>query len=214
MTLGLLIFTRHPEPGRSKTRLIPALGATGAAQLHQTMAEHTLHQARTFAQAIPEPLEIMVWFTGGDLALMQTWLGTGINYQTQPEGDLGARLLYALGHHFQTTDHPAFVIGTDCPELTVPILTQAQAALTNHDLVIGPAQDGGYYLIGLKKLIPELFQNMAWGSDQVLRKSLTIAQDLGLSTALLPELTDIDRPADLRHLHQARFGDWLPPQSV
>ncbi|MDS3861520.1 TIGR04282 family arsenosugar biosynthesis glycosyltransferase [Thermosynechococcaceae cyanobacterium BACA0444] len=212
MTLGLLIFTRYPEPGRSKTRLIPALGATGAAQFHQKMAEHTLHQARTFAQAI-KSRQITVWFTGGNVKLMQAWLGTGINYQIQPEGDLGARLLYALGHHFQTTDHPALVIGTDCPELTVPILTQAQEALTNHDLVIGPAQDGGYYLIGLKKVIPELFQTMAWGSDQVFRKSFAIAQDLGLSTALLPELTDIDRPDDLPQLDLAGFGHWLKESS-
>lgn len=200
MTAGLLVFTRYPEPGQSKTRLIPALGAMGAAQLHQKMAEHTLHQAKMFAQEISVPLELTVWFTGGDVALMQAWLGAGINYEVQPSGDLGDRLLHALAHHFRVNSQPALVIGTDCPDLRTPILHQALAALSNHDLVLGPAQDGGYYLIGLKNVIPDLFQNMAWGSDQVLSTSLAIAQRLGLSTACLPQFPDIDRPEDLRHL--------------
>lgn len=207
MSLGLLIFTRYPEPGRSKTRLIPALGASGAAKLHQKMATHTLHQARTFAQNLSDPLDITVWFSGGNVALMQAWLGTGINYQPQPDGDLGDRLLSALESHFQHSQHPALVIGTDCPDLTAPILAQALVAFTDHDLVFGPAADGGYYLIGMKTVIPQLFQNMAWSSDQVLSTSLAMAQDLELSTALLPQLTDIDRPEDLRHLPQAWFDE-------
>lgn len=210
MTIGLLIFTRYPEPGRSKTRLIPFLGAEGAAQLHRQMAAHTLHQARSLTEEISEPLEITVWFTGGDFALMKTWLGSGITYQMQPAGDLGHRLLSALEHHFQHNAHPALVIGSDCPALTVPILIQALDALADHDLVLGPAEDGGYYLIGMKEVIPRLFANISWSSEQVLGESLAIAQQLGLSTALLPQLTDIDRPADLHRLPQAGFGAWRP----
>jgi hypothetical protein len=183
---------------------------TGATQLHAKMAEHTLHQAKTLGQHLDQGLEITVWFQGGNRALMQAWLGTELNYQEQPSGDLGARLIQALEHHFTTKIAPVLVVGTDCPSLTPALLTQAYHLLATHDLVIGPAVDGGYYLIGLKKSIPALFTGVSWSSDQVLAQTLAIAQKLKLTTALLPPLTDIDRPEDLPLLAQAGFGDWLP----
>jgi len=211
--LGLIIFTRYPEPGQAKTRLIPALGITQATQLHQRMAEHTLHQAQTLAQHLDQGLEITVWFRGGNAGLMRAWLGAELNYQSQPDGDLGLRLVHALTNHFdRNVDHnpaPVLIIGTDCPSLTPALLAQAYCLLENHDLVIGPAMDGGYYLISMKKLIPELFENIPWSSDQVLVQTLGIAERLLLTTVLLPPQTDIDRPEDLPFLAQAGFSDWL-----
>jgi hypothetical protein len=89
------------------------------------------------------------------------------------------------------------IIGTDCPDLTIEILTQAFEALKQHDLVLGPAADGGYYLIGLRRLLPELFVEVSWGTSQVRQQTVEIAQSLDLAIAFLPLLNDIDRPEDL-----------------
>ena len=89
------------------------------------------------------------------------------------------------------------LIGSDCPEITAPVLSSAFSLLTAHDLVLGPARDGGYYLIGLTAPYPELFQDMPWGTDAVLAQTQIRAARLGLRTALLEPLTDIDRPEDL-----------------
>jgi uncharacterized protein len=94
----------------------------------------------------------------------------------------------------------AVIIGTDCPGLDTRLLAQTFEALQTSDLVLGPALDGGYYLIGLRRVIPDLFENIAWSTDRVLSQTLGIAQGLNLSIHLLPELPDIDRPEDLKFL--------------
>ena len=92
------------------------------------------------------------------------------------------------------------IIGTDCPGLTADIMLEAFAKLTESDVIIGPATDGGYYLIAIKKNIPELFQGIYWGTSEVLSKTVAIAQNLNLAIDYLPELSDIDRPEDLEKL--------------
>ena len=96
------------------------------------------------------------------------------------------------------------IIGTDCPDLDRGIILEAFEKLLDHDLVFGPAKDGGYYLIGLRRVFPELFRSIPWGTDQVLETTRAISRKLGLSIAYLPELADIDRPSDLPHW-QNRF---------
>ncbi len=194
----LIIFTRYPQPGKVKTRLIPALGAAGAAALHQRMAEHTLAQARALRQT--RGLSIEVWFTGSStLAQMQEWLGTDVEYCVQPEGDLGDRMVSAFKSVFSKGYTSALVVGTDCPDLNTALLAQGFSALAHHELVLGPAIDGGYYLIGLRRLVPELFVDIAWSTGEVLEKTVAIAQRLNLTPFLLPYLTDIDIPQDLEH---------------
>jgi rSAM/selenodomain-associated transferase 1 len=202
----LIIFSRYPEPGQTKTRLIPALGARGAAQLHQQMAELMIQTARSLSLTVS--LDIQVWFTGGTLAQMQTWLGSHLTYFTQQGATLGDRLQAALAQVFGDQEKTTtglcpsvVIIGTDCPHITPEILQTAFACLqASRDVVLGPAADGGYYLIGLKQFIPELFCGISWSSDRVLQQTLTIAQDLQLTVAQLPILTDIDRPEDLASL--------------
>jgi uncharacterized protein len=191
----LIIFTRYPEAGKVKTRLIPALGAAGAAKLHQQMAENTLIQARLVPQ-----IAIEVWFVGGNTALMQDWLGADLIFQAQPEGDLGDRMCRAFESVFSRGYTKAAIVGTDCPALTQTILEQSFSDLEQHILSIGPATDGGYYLIGLQHSIPELFANITWSTSSVLTQTLTIAAALKLTPSLLPYLHDIDLPADLKHL--------------
>jgi uncharacterized protein len=196
MTNRLIIFTRYPEVGKAKTRLIPALGAEGAAALHRQMAEHTIAQAQQFQ--MQRPSEVEVRFTGGDRGLMQHWLGADVMVTGQGDGDLGDRMARSFQSAFAAGVHRAAIIGSDCPDLDTAILAQAFDALTLADLVLGPAADGGYYLIGLRRPIPELFLGIAWSTAQVQQQTIAIAHRLNLAIALLPVLSDIDTPDDLQ----------------
>ncbi|MGG6241211.1 TIGR04282 family arsenosugar biosynthesis glycosyltransferase [Nodosilinea sp. AN01ver1] len=192
---GLMLFTRFPEPGRTKTRLIPHLGPAGAAALQRQMTEHVLAQVQGAAQRLPLALE--VHFAGGSQGQMQAWLGNTVSYYPQAEGGLGDRLVAAFSQSFALGRPGAIAIGSDCPALTCDHLAAAIAALHRVDVVLGPATDGGYYLIGLRQLEPALFEAIAWGTDQVLTQTLATATAQGLTVELLPPLTDVDRPEDL-----------------
>jgi rSAM/selenodomain-associated transferase 2/rSAM/selenodomain-associated transferase 1 len=201
-TNRLIVFTRYPQPGKAKTRLIPALGAEGAAALQRQMTEHTLDQVNKLVTTYSVGVEIC--FAGGgaasnlsDRQLMQNWLGSNWNYQPQGNGDLGARIIAAFQAAFEVGVQRAITIGTDCPGLDAARMVQAFQMLLEHDLVLGPALDGGYYLIGLRRLIPELFTEINWGTAEVLRQTKERAEQLGLAVAYLEPLADIDRPEDL-----------------
>jgi rSAM/selenodomain-associated transferase 1 len=191
----LVIFTRYPEPGKTKTRLIPALGDVGAANLQRQMTEHTICQVQELQKTTDISWEVR--FTGGNLQLMQDWLGTDSVYQFQGEGDLGIRMARSLVHAFQCGATQVVIIGIDCPGVNPQILTQAFEKLNTYDLVLGPAIDGGYYLVGLCRLIPELFANINWGTSQVLQQTVEIADKLKISLTYLPALADVDLPEDL-----------------
>ncbi|MFB8790959.1 MAG: TIGR04282 family arsenosugar biosynthesis glycosyltransferase [Potamolinea sp.] len=191
----LIIFTRYPEPGKTKTRLIPALGKEGAAILQRQMTEQKLAQAKKLQTYSPLSLEIH--FSSGNEQLMQEWLGSNIIYKRQSEGDIGCRMASAFHESFQTGIKQVVLIGTDCPELDTKLMNQAFEALIQHDLVLGPARDGGYYLIGLNQFIPELFTGITWSTAEVLSQTLSIAEKLELAIAFLPTLSDVDRPEDL-----------------
>jgi uncharacterized protein len=191
----IIIFTRYPEPGKTKTRLIPALGDVGAANLQRKMTEYTLSQVKELQSNTAISLEIR--FAGGNLQLMQDWLGSDLVYQLQGEGDLGSRMMRSLLYAFQKNAEQVVIIGTDCPGVNPQILTTAFEQLHIFDLVLGPAIDGGYYLIGLRQPFSELLTNIDWGTSQVLSQTLDIAQKLNLSVGYLPTLADVDRPEDL-----------------
>jgi rSAM/selenodomain-associated transferase 1 len=200
ITNRLLIFTRYPQPGTAKTRLMPALGAEGAAKLQRQMTEHTLEQVKQVADN--QPLSVEIWFAGsGDEStnrqLMQDWLGEEWRYCAQSGEDLGQRLIQAIASAFGAGMQRVVTIGTDCPELDASRIQQAFEQLQQYDIVLGPATDGGYYLIGLRQFTPELFQQIAWSSEIVLQQTVKLAEALGLTIAYLDPLTDIDRPEDL-----------------
>lgn len=195
MSECLIIFTRYPEPGKTKTRLIPALGAEGAATLQRQMTEHTLDQVKELQAK--RLVSVEVYFVGGNQQLMQSWLGTSVIYRQQGDGDLGRRMAIAFQTALEAGKQRVVVIGTDCPDLKAQLMVKAFHALEQHDLVLGPAQDGGYYLIGLCRLIPELFTGISWSTAEVLQQTMSIAQRLELAVAYLPRLSDVDRPEDL-----------------
>lgn len=195
----LIIFTRYPEIGMTKTRLIPVLGEAGATALHRLMVEKTLEKMRLVTENLPG--QIRVYFTGGDAELMADWLGNDLIYDEQSGVDLGARMNWAFIHEFAQGFQKIVLIGTDCPDLNIEIIQAAFENLANHDLVLGPAVDGGYYLIGLNAPRPSLFQNITWSSAEVYSQTRAIARRENLSVFDLPTLRDIDEPADLA---------WLP----
>ncbi|MGB3208332.1 MAG: TIGR04282 family arsenosugar biosynthesis glycosyltransferase [Crinalium sp.] len=202
-TESLIIFTRYPEPGKTKTRLIPAIGAEGAANIGGKMTEHTLNQVKEL-QSLRE-VAVAVYFAGGNTQLMQQWLGANLRYQCQGEGDLGSRMALAFAKAFEEGSKSVVIIGTDCPSLKPKLMEDAFQELTQHDLVLGPAQDGGYYLIGLRRFIPELFTGINWGTSSVLQQTVTIGKQLDLALAYLPTLADVDRPEDLLILDQTNL---------
>ena len=191
----LIVFTRFPEPGESKTRLIPALGPAGAAELHRQMVEHTLRWAKELRDRLPLSIEIR--YTGRPLEPFRRWLGPNFLYSEQGDGDLGQRMLRSIQDAFRMKVKKVLLIGTDCPDLSANLAEGALILLNSSDLVLGPADDGGYYLIGLRRVIPQLFQEIPWGTEEVFRKTQHVAQAAKLSYSLLPSLPDVDRPEDL-----------------
>lgn len=195
----LIVFTRFPVAGVTKTRLIPTLGAAGAALLQRRMTEHSLkHIGRV--HIIPEPA-VEIRFEGGDKKRMRAWLGDAYLYQPQRGATLGDRMASAFEDAFQNRVDQAVLIGTDIPGLTPATLESAFDSFGKADVVLGPASDGGYYLIGMHRgafsAARKLFVNMKWGSERVLADTLEIAAISGLRTRLLEELTDVDVPSDL-----------------
>ena len=196
----LILFTRYPEPGTTKTRMIPKLGAEGAAELQRQMTRHIVSSVTEFAGYHPTSLEVR--FEGGNKDLMKAWLGTGFDYSHQGKGDIGLRMGRALEDGFGSGYEAVVIIGSDIPDITADIIRKAFEGLKNHDLVLGPAGDGGYYLIGMQKTAfsranPRLFNGINWGTDGVLSQTLAVAKELRLNYVLLDTLDDVDRPEDL-----------------
>ena len=183
----LLIFAKYPEPGKVKTRLARQVGAECAATLYEEMAEEvarkTIPKNNTYKRILYfDPPEKRTEF--------ESWLSID-GYQPQEGNNLGERLTHAVSQSLKESEK-IIVIGTDCVEFDHILIEESFQKLDTVDLVIGPAKDGGYYLIGFKKIYPELFQNIPWSTEQVFKETLKKAQALDLTTHLLPELSDID----------------------
>lgn len=197
----LIIFTRYPEPGLAKTRLIPALGAVGAASLHRRFTELMLKRVLAADSELNGGVSIEVWFAGGNEELMRQWLGEDLVYRSQGEGDLGERMARAFATAFGEGMERVAIAGTDCPDLGADLIAELfQRLRGGSKVVLGPAVDGGYYAIGLRCFLPELFTGISWSTSKVLQQTIDKANFLGYDWQLLPELGDIDRPEDLWRL--------------
>ena len=191
LPVSIAILSRAPVPGQTKTRLIPALGAEGAADLHRRFLHATV---RTALQANLGP--VTLWCTPDTSHPEFTACAAlgPLTLRPQVVGDLGLRML-------ATIDTPTLIIGTDCPALTQTHLQQAANALNENDAVLIPAEDGGYVLIGLRQPEPAIFTDITWGTAQVLASTRQRLRDIGYSWRELPTLWDVDEPADLTRLH-------------
>jgi rSAM/selenodomain-associated transferase 1 len=193
----IVIFAKAPVPGQVKTRLIPALGAEGAAQLARRMLAYTLQQA---TQTGLHAVELCMSPGSQDPRWHGIDLPAGVLRTEQGHGDLGEKMARAVQR--VTTEHQqaAMLVGTDCPALSSAGLAEAARQLAHHDAVLIPASDGGYVLLGLKAPCPGIFYDMAWSTSAVASETLARLAQLGLSVWIGPTLDDIDEPADLAHL--------------
>ncbi|MFP6597750.1 MAG: TIGR04283 family arsenosugar biosynthesis glycosyltransferase [Candidatus Hydrogenedentota bacterium] len=193
----LIVFTRYPEPGKTKTRLIPELGPEGAADLQRRMTERTLRTA----EFLPN-IEIEVHYTGADKETMIEWLGGNHEYVLQHPGNLGDRMFEAIRSAFVSDINYAVVIGTDCPAITPTVLETAFTSLHKKDITIGPATDGGYYLIGARASLPavalgHLFTDIEWGTETVYSETQKRLNEEKIPWHRLAYLNDIDLPQDV-----------------
>jgi rSAM/selenodomain-associated transferase 1 len=201
---AILVFAKAPVAGAAKTRLIPLLGADGAAALHSRLISRALVTARA---ATPDSLALWCAPDAGDAFLQSAARQYGAGLQVQQGADLGARMAHAFDTTLQHACH-AICIGADCPALTALHLRDASDALREgHDAVFVPAEDGGYALIGLSRAAPELFTGIAWGEATVMAQTRGRLRELGLRWRELETLWDIDRPEDYLRLQQSGLLD-------
>lgn len=179
----LVIFARWPAPGLAKTRLIPRFGAAGAAAIYRRLLELTLVAANDSG------LKMEMRVTGAPAHQFAETFAFHGRVVGQGEGDLGDRLSRVAG--------PAIVIGSDCPALDGAALRRAAEILDTHEIVLGPASDGGYYLIGFRETPHDLFAGMPWSTGQVLQTTVSRLRARRIEPALLAELADVDDPDDL-----------------
>ncbi len=189
MLQALIIFVRNPELGKVKTRLAATMGDEKALQIYSLLLQHTCaitrnHNADKYVFYTSTPVANDLWEQAGFFRLLQL------------EGGLGEKMKHAFETVFARRYEQVLIIGSDCINLTTEIIDRAFESLTTHDAVIGPANDGGYYLLGTKAVYPELFKNKEWSSAEVCRATLTDFEKLGLSFNVLPELIDIDTEED------------------
>lgn len=195
----LLVFARAPIPGQAKTRLIPALGQAGAAELHARLVQHTLNHA-VAAGVGP----VTLWCAPDDKHpfFAECAREFGIDLQVQQGDNLGRRMAHALACSLRTFRY-VLLIGTDCPTLGSATLRDAARRLKeNTSAVFVPAEDGGYALIGVRDCVPSVFDGIAWGSDSAMAQTRRHLRAQDIRWQELPLHADIDTPHDLQRLKQ------------
>lgn len=196
----IVVLAKAPVPGRVKTRLIPALGAAGAADLAKRLLAHTLEQA--MAAGIGS-VELCASPAVSHPDWADQTLPMGLETSDQGEGDLGARMARAARGHLGVggvAGWRVLLIGTDCPALSATRMREAAKALNDHEAAVYPAQDGGYVLLGLRAFHPSLFSDLPWSTSAVAALTLERLRALGWRVWVGEQLQDIDEPADLVHL--------------
>lgn len=190
----LLVFVKEPRPGAVKTRLVPALGAEGAAALYRALADEEIAQT---APRGGEYERLFFFAPAGARGALEAWLPRE-TLLPQEGPDLGARMSAAFEEAFRRGAARVAIVGTDAPFVSRVEVREAFRALDDHDLVIGPAYDGGYCLLALRRPQPAIFEGIAWSTASVLRATMERAAALGLSTHQLEPLPDIDTLEDVR----------------
>ena len=193
----LVVFAKAPQAGHVKTRLIPSLGASGAAALARKLLTHALRQATA---ADTDAVELCMSPAPQDPAWQGMKFGPAVTLASQGDGDLGERMARAMARVMVQHQCPVMLMGTDCPALTSAHLNEAARQLSKHEAVLLPARDGGYVLIGLKAPCPALFNDMPWSTPEVAAETLRRMAALSLRVWQGPTLQDIDEAADLVHL--------------
>lgn len=195
MKRGLIVFAREPLPGKVKTRLAASIGDRAAAELYESMLQDVLKTVRELSD-----VDAVVYWDCREEALPLLADKYRCRSRRQITGDLGERMRGAFEEMFADGSDVCCIIGSDAPDLPLPYLREAYRLLSAPpaDVVLGPSLDGGYYLLGLRQICPELFSEIHWGSAAVLAQSLGAAEDSGRFVSLLPLWRDIDTLEDLQ----------------
>ncbi len=200
MNTTLLIFTKYPHPGTVKTRLAATVGQILATEFLTRCAENTFRHAL----ALGNEMDVLIYYSDvRDEELMNIWaVNNDLKFTLIPQFgiDVGERLKNALAHAFKTKETTSvLIIGTDTPDISSEIFRRARIALLSKDVVIGPAFDGGYYLIGMNYPHLALFDDIEWSSPIVALQTIQKAEELQLNVAMLDVLFDIDTVEDVQH---------------
>jgi rSAM/selenodomain-associated transferase 1 len=191
---AVLVFLRAPELGRVKTRLAAAIGDAAALRIYRRLAEHAVAEALALAPAAA----VRAHYTPADAReALEAWLGPHLQYIPQADGDLGERLARAFDEAFAAGHQRVVVIGSDLPDLASADIRQAFSLLEDHAAVLGPARDGGYWLLGLCAPLPEVFTDIPWSTSEVFALTVDRLRAAGITPALLAKRSDVDEAADL-----------------
>jgi len=197
--MRVIVFAKAPVPGSAKTRLIPALGAAGAARFHARLVERALGTA---CAASLGPVELCCAPNRSYPFFAECAARFGVALTDQGAGDLGERMHRALAAGL-----PAVLIGADCPAMTPDYLRQAANALSaGQDVALGPAEDGGYVLIAANRIRPDAFARIGWGGPDVMEEQRARLREVGWRWSELPPLWDVDRPEDLARIRSGVPG--------
>ncbi|WP_026754966.1 TIGR04282 family arsenosugar biosynthesis glycosyltransferase [Sediminibacter sp. Hel_I_10] len=192
---AVIIFTRNPELGKCKTRLAKTIGDDAALKVYKHLLAHT-------AEVSKQVKADRFVFYSEAINVNDIWDPAYFNKKRQEGQDLGARMQHAFSELFQSGYEKVCIIGSDLLDIDADIINSAFEHLNTHDVVIGPAQDGGYYLLAMKTLYQEVFQNKEWGTETVRAETLKDLQNSNVF--LLKELNDIDTFEDMKHYQQLK----------
>lgn len=191
MRRGLIVFAKNPEKGKVKTRLAKDIGAYQALSWYIRLLKKTEAEVQGLAC-------VKTVFWAQDVPMHPpVFSNEEFNHKVQSNGDLGDRMQKAFQAYFDQAYDAVVIVGTDCWDLKTKHVEKAFRALQNHDVVMGPAKDGGYYLIGMKEMHKDLFKDIPWSTETVAAKTLEKINELGLSMIQLETLSDVDRAIDL-----------------
>ena len=191
---NVITFCKYPLEGKVKTRIAKTIGNEFAVKLYKLFAEHTFQELLKTESIFP----YLFFADNNDREKIKKWAGAEFLLEPQEGDDLGERMYNAFKKVIDRGSTKTIIIGTDIPDMSSDIIRKALQALNNSDVVIGPANDGGYYLLGMKNLYKNLFSGIEWGSNSVLRMTLEKINALNLSYSILPELIDVDTEDDLK----------------
>lgn len=207
-----VVLTKAPIPGLVKTRLIPELGEQAACDLYVELLKRMesslkrvlasdISQVASQVTSQTESAQVALWIAGDvGHGAFQSWASFATFYQQPVEGDLGVRMAIAVKSALSRNRIPV-LIGVDVPDLNEAYLLNCIKTLATHELVISPAEDGGYGLLGMRQFYPELFTNKKWGGNTVFNSTVSDIDRLGIQAAYLPIVWDVDEPADVKRFH-------------
>lgn len=186
----IIIFTKNPELGKCKTRLAATIGDKAALSIYEQLLDYTIR----FCKKLSFPKKV---YYSSEIPALDRWSIAGFYKDKQVEGDLGDRMKAAFKKEFDDGAKSVVIIGTDCAQIDETDVQEAFKLLFQYDVVIGPADDGGYYLLGMNHLIPELFENKSWSTEKLMDETTATLESKEIDFVLLPEKSDIDYEIDL-----------------